>query len=122
MSYSCTHNINTLYKQEIGFDSLPAIVQDTLFALSSNGNHTYPDFIFLNQDTNRYNPKEVKWFGSFTDGFKITDNHDKINYRINYGIPYPYIIYNGFLFHSLNYNIFYEPTIRNERFMKYALK
>lgn len=120
--YSCSRNINKLNKQEISFDSLPVIVQDTLIALSSKGNHTYPDFIFLDQDTTRYNAKEVKWLGPFTDGFKITDNHDKKNYIINYGIPYPYIIYNGFLFHSLNYNIFYEPTIHTERFMKYDLK
>ena len=118
---SCRYNINNLDKQEISFNSLPLIVQDTLIALSQPGGNDYSSIIFLDSNNDKYS-EEVLESGPFIDGTLIIDSKDGKKYKIDRGKAHPYIIYNGFLYHSLNYNIFYEPTIRNESFMKYTLK
>lgn len=126
LSYSCTRNINNFDKQEIGFDALPRIVQDTLIGLLNQNPDNKPgfiandpDFVFLDHDISRYSTEKVKLFGPFVDGYKFTDNNKK--YRIDYGLPYPYILYNSFLYHQVNYNIDAQ-TLRSEKFMKYKLE
>jgi hypothetical protein len=121
MLFSCTRNINSLDKQKVHFDELPLAVQDTLIMLSttSDGGET---FIIFEKD--KYDTKSLEWKrGPFTDGYMFTDNEKRKKYKINQGVPFPYIIYNNFLYHPLNFNLFtvYRKNIRNEMFMKYAL-
>jgi hypothetical protein len=122
MLFSCTYNINNLDKQKVHFNELPLSVQDTLIALAEQRNSALW-FIFFEQD--RYDTKSLEWKrGPFTDGYEFTDNGKGKKYKINQGVPNPYIIYDNFLYHPVNFNLFsvYRENLRNEMFIKSALK
>ena len=120
MFFSCTRNINSLDKQKVHFDELPLAVQDTLIALSEQRNRSL-GFVFFEKD--RYDTKSLEWKrGPFTDGFMFTDNEKEKKYKINQGVPRPYIVYNNFLYLPLEFNVLFIDGIKDELFMKYTLK
>ena len=119
MLFSCTRNINSLDKQIVSFNELPLPVQDTLIVLARENEFMW--FILFEQD--RYDTKDLKWKrGPFTDGFMFIDNEKGKKYKINNGVPGPYIVYNNFLYRPVEFNILFENRIRNEMFVKSALK
>lgn len=118
---SCRYNINNLDQQEIGFDSLPSIVQDTLIALSQPGCNDYSSIIFLDNHNGRYS-EEVLKSGPFIDGTLVIDGKDGKKYIVDRGTAHPYIIYDNFLYHPLEYNVLFMSKVHNAKFMKYKLK
>jgi hypothetical protein len=120
MLFSCTRNINSLDKQKVHFDELPLALQDTLIILSTTSDGG-ENFIFFEKD--KYDTKRLE-SGPFIDGYTFTDKEKRKEYKINNGVPKPYIIYNNFLYHPLNFNLLtvYRKNIKNEMFMKYALE
>lgn len=118
---SCSNNINNLYKQEISFDSLPLIVQDTLIALSQPGSNDYSSTIFIDNNNDEYR-EELLESGPFISGTLIINRKTDKKYKVDRGKAHPYVIYDNFLYHPLVYNVLSINKIRNEKFMKYILK
>lgn len=115
---SCTYNIKDLDNQKVHFDELPLLVQDTLIVLSEQGNRSL-DFILLEKES-RYDTKMIE-SGPFISGYVLTDNEKGKKYKINNGVPKPYIVYNNFLYHPLEFNVLFINRIKNEVFVKYEL-
>ena len=79
-------------------------------------------FIFLEKDKS-YETKLLAT-GPFIDGYTFKDIDMRRKYKVSNGVPKPYILYDKFLYHPVNFNLFsvYRKNLRNEMFIRYALK
>lgn len=123
MLFSCTHNIYDLNRQEVHFEELPLVVQDTLILLSepSINRSDLERFIFFEEERDKYDTKRLE-LGPFVRGYVLIDKEKKWKYKINRGTPPPYIVHDNILYYPVNFNVLFEKKIKNEIFEKYELK
>lgn len=125
LSFSCKsydYNITSLKKKTLKYEELPFEVKKYLANLPKC--EDYDMFLFVDSaDTMNYIEKTVETLtGPWVDYEKIIDKRKDISYRINQGVPSPYIVFRNKLYISDRYDILCGNSIVKAIYTEYQLK
>lgn len=126
---SCSNydfKISELKHEKLKFSDLPVAVQEFLIQPTEFDNENPSSLIIINsQEADRYVSEVIfnKWVNSWVDYVKLIDTKSKISYRINQGVPDPYIVFDNKLYIPDRFNILTTVDNMNKvEFTCYILK
>lgn len=126
---SCSNydfKISELKHEKLKFSELPVSVQEYLIQPPELDNENPSSLMVINsEETDRYVSEVIfnKLVSSWVDYVKLIDTKSKISYRINQGVPDPYIIFDNKLYIPDRFNIFTTVDEMNKvEFTCYILK
>ena len=118
--------ITELKQEKIKFSDLPLAVREFLIRPPEFDNENPNSLIVVNsQEADRYVSEVIfnKWVSSWVDYVKLLDTKSKISYRINQGVPDPYIVFDNKLYIADRFNILTTVDDLNQvEFTCYVLK
>ena len=123
------YNISELPSNTVKYENLPFEIKKLLNDPSdykeydSNGHYLgLRSMICLKCDDFKFETIKT-WIKSWVDYYKLNDLEKKISYRIDYGFPFPYIIFDGKLYLPNKYNLFIgDLDTEGLEFKSYNLK
>lgn len=124
VDYDYDYKIKGLGHKEMAYEELPQNVR-MVFLAASFGKTKKDRLLFVDsKDSSAYNLEEVRTNnGPWIAYFKLTDINKKIKYRIDYSLPFPYIICNNRLYVPNKADIFYsDGKIKQLKYIEYTLK
>lgn len=124
VDYDYDYRIIKLSYQELSYEELPKDVK-TLFHAASIGRTKKDRLLFVDStDISTFYLKETETIsGPWIAYFKLIDNKKQISYRIDYSLPFPYILYQNKLYIPEKAEVFYnKEKIYALRYMEYKLK
>lgn len=126
---SCSNydfKITELKHEKLNFVELPVAVKEFLIQPPEFDNENPSPLMIINpQETNRYVSEVIfnKWVSSWVDYVKLIDTKNKISYKINQGVPDPYILFDNRLYIPDRFNILTTVDDMNKvEFTCYILK
>ena len=127
LSFSCKsldYKIASLEQKKLKFDELPFEIKEYLTNPFDPIGDSYKMLITINiNDTARYHLETIKtWYGPWVDYEKLKDKQKNISYRINQGVPSPYIVFRNKLYIPDRYNILDSKSVFEAVYTEYQLK
>lgn len=123
---SCSNrNINTLKSEKVNFKDLPVEIIKCIKNPNDFQEERNNMLIELPKGKNiEYKVENVKtWIGPWVSYVKLIDVEKNISYKINHGVPSPYIVFENKLYIPDRYNIFTTVDDLNSlEFTRYELK
>lgn len=118
--------ISELKHEKVIFSDLPVAIQEYLIQPPEFDNENPSSLIIINsQEVDRYVSEVIfnKGVSSWVDYVKLIDTKSKISYRINQGVPDPYIVFDNKLYIPDRFNILTTvDNINKVEFTCYILK
>lgn len=108
---SCSNSdfkITELKHYKLKFSDLPVTIREFLIQLPEFDKGNPSSLIVVNsREADRYVSEVIfnKWVSSWVDYVKLVDTRSKISYRINQGVPDPYIVFDNKLYIPDRFNI-----------------
>lgn len=124
VDYDYDYRIIKLPYQDLSYEELPNDVK-MLFYAASIGNTKKDRLLFVDStDISTFCLKETETIsGPWIAYFKLMDNKKQISYRIEYNLPFPYILYHNKIYIPEKAEVFYcKEKIYALRYMEYTLK
>lgn len=119
---SYDYRITSLEQKRLKFDELPLEVKKYLSNRPKCEDYDMLLFVDL-ADTANYREETIgTLIGPWVDYEKIIDKQKNISYRINQGVPSPYIIFKNKLYIPDRYNILCGESVLEARYTEYKLK
>jgi hypothetical protein len=123
---SCNKSINDLEKDNVSFNSLPVEVKECFYKMKeTEKNNVYPTEL-VNLDTiYRYQLKTVKTVtGPWISHYLLIDETNNISYKIDFGVPFPIIVFDRKIFIPQVFNLFsvYKDKFETLDFDVYLLE
>lgn len=123
---SCNNrNINTLKSEKVKFKDLPVEITHYL----RNPDDYHDDILYMlielpKGEEDNYRIETVKtWTGPWESHKKLIDIKNGISYKIDQGVPRPYIVFENKLYIPDRYNIFTTvDDLNSVEFTRYELK
>lgn len=118
-------NIHTLKNEKVKFKDLPVEVTQYLKNPTDYQSDIYAMLLELPKGKEpNYRLETVKtWIGPWVSHQKLINIKEKVAYKIDQGVPSPYIVYKGKLYVPNKYNIFTTVDDLNSlEFTRYDLK
>ena len=118
------YKINRLPHKELSYDELPKEVNDYLSLITrcdTDINH----LAFVNPvDSSRFRIKVVKslFASSWIEYYKLIDTDKNITYRIERGVPSPYIIFDNKLYIPNEFMALFIGDVEQVKYDEYELK
>lgn len=126
---SCSNydfKISELKHEKLTFSDLPVEVKEFLIESPEFDNENPSSLIIIDsQEADRYVLEVIfnKWFSSWVDYTKLLDTQSETIYRINQGVPDPYILFDNKLYIPDRFNILTTVDDMNKvEFTCYILK
>jgi hypothetical protein len=116
------YNLNRLENRQLKFSELPTDVQMYLSRLPRCGESNMLLFVEIS-DTTNYSLETIRTIiGPWVDYEKLIDKRKGFSYKINQGIPSPYIIFRNKLFIPDRFNILCGESVFEAKYTEYQLK
>ena len=126
LTISCgPRNIKTLSSEQVSFEDLPAQVAQYLQKPADVQKDVQSMLIVLPRgEESKYRLETVKtWTGPWVAYTELINQEDDLVYRIDRGVPSPYIVFEGSLYVPDRYNIFFAGKgLNTVKFTCYQLK
>lgn len=122
--YRYDYKIKQLQHQDLSYNELPKEVNDYLSFIAQCDTYIY-DLAFVNPaDSSRFRFKVIKsvLVDSWIAYYKIIDTDKNLVYRIEQGVPSPYIIFNNKLYVTDKFNVLYIGDVDQTKYTEYELK
>ena len=127
LSFSCKsfdYKITSLEQKTLKFDELPFEVKEYLSNPPDPIGDSYKMLILINKnDSTNFSIETVTtWYGPWVDYEKLKDIQKDISYRINQGVPSPYIVFRNKLYIPDRYNILGSKSVFEAIYTEYQLR
>lgn len=119
------HNIDELKNEKVKFEDLPVEISTYLKNPTEAQSDIQSMLLELPKgEEPKYKLETINtWIGPWVDYTKLIDLERNIYYKIDQGVPSPYIVFNGELYIPNEYNIFTTvEDLRTLEFDRYKLK
>jgi len=125
LSFSCKsfdYKITSLEHKTLKFDELPLDVKKYLSNRPKCEDYDMLLFVNLADSANYREETEKTLTGPWVDYEKIIDKRKKISYRINQGVPSPYIVFRNKLYIPDRYDILCGNSVVEAIYTEHQLK
>ena len=127
LSFSCKsidYKITSLEQKTLKFDQLPFEIKEYLSNPPDPIGDSYKILILINiNDSTNFSLETITtWYGPWVDYEKLKDKQKDISYRINQGVPSPYIVFRNKLYIPDRYNILGSKSVFEAIYTEYQLK
>jgi hypothetical protein len=127
LSFSCKsydYKITSLEQKNLKYDELPIEVKKYLSNPPDPIGDSYKMLIMVNaNDSTNFSLETITtWYGPWVDYEKLKDKQKNKSYRINQGVPSPYIIFKNKLYIPDRFNILGSKSVFKAIYTEYQLK
>ena len=127
LSFSCKsydYKITSLEQKNLKYDELPIEVKKYLSNPPDPIGDSYKMLIMVNaNDSTNFSLETITtWYGPWVDSEKLKDKQKNKSYRINQGVPSPYIIFKNKLYIPDRFNILGSKSVFKAIYTEYQLK
>ena len=121
---SYDYKITSLEFKKLNFDELPLEVKEYLSNPPDPIGDSYKMLVLIDlTDSVNYSLETVETcIGPWVNYQKLIDKQKKVSYRINRGVPDPYIVFKNKLYIPDRYNIISVESARKAIYTEYQLK
>ncbi len=120
IGFGCDYRLSFMSHKELTFDELPTKIQECLNEKDCDSLYRVDYMMLVTDDDRRRFKVEAVPFGPWIRYYKLIDTQKNNVYRIEYGIPYPYIIYREKLY--IGDEFCYDLQLKKTIFSEYNLK
>jgi hypothetical protein len=121
---SFDYKITSLEQKTLKFNELPYKIREYLSNPPDLIGDSYKMLVLIDiNDSAIYSLESIKtWYGPWVDYENLKDKQKNVSYRINQGVPEPYIIFKNKLYIPDRYNILGSKSAFEAIYTEYQLK
>jgi hypothetical protein len=121
---SFDYKITSLEQKTLKFNELPYKIREYLSNPPDLIGDSYKMLVLIDiNDSAFYSLESIKtWYGPWVDYENLKDKQKNVSYRINQGVPEPYIIFKNKLYIPDRYNILGSKSAFEAIYTEYQLK